>query len=149
MFQSIFHSSIAGGRRDPFKSALERTPDDYIEECPACKGLKQCIWQKHMPDLLKKTLLTEFKEIVDGEATFNAAKKRYAAYRYINKVIDGHGHGKRRGLPNCVVAGIRGFMYGDGIRAGYQNNPNDAENDLTVEFENEAIADITVSYSED
>ena len=148
MFQGIFHSTIAAGGRRPFQAAMLRTPEDYIEDCPACKKLKQCVWQKHMPDLLKKVLLTNFKAVVDEKTSLDAKRKRNAAYRYINGVIDGPSTGKRRGLPNCVVAGIRGFMYGDGSRSGYQSNPNE-DNAVYSALEQEGVTDIAVSYSDE
>ena len=97
-----------------------------------------------MADLLKKALLTDFKVAVDGNLTFNDRQKRNAAYRHINKLIEGPSSGKRRGLPNCVVAGIRGFMYGDGTRCGFIGNPI-AHPGPSTDGDDDALPDISVS----
>ena len=89
---------------------------------------------------------------MDAKVLFDANKKRKWAYKYVNGKIDGPGNGARRGLPNCVVAGIQGFMYGDGTRLGYRSNLNDDSKETlplevsSMEQEESPIADVAVSF---
>ena len=46
-------------------------------------------------------------------------------YRELNSRLPGSVQGRRRALPNCVVAGVRGLVYGDaGERTGFVNQPD-------------------------
>ena len=53
-------------------------------------------------------------------------------YKELHDRIPGGEPGVRRALPNCVVAGVRGLMYGDGARRGYAN-PSLGEQELQRE----------------
>ena len=122
LFKSQIHcnNAASGDHLRSYELALETVRyTDIVPVCPSCPS--DCVWIRYIDGAIKRCLVVDFSASLNGFYKTDHSKLRKSLYREINEMIPGS-IGRRRALPNCVVAGIRGLVYGTGERTGYHNN---------------------------
>ena len=110
--------------------------NDLVPVCPSCPS--RCIWMDYLHGAMRRCLAEDFSTTLNGFPRREGSERRRCLYSEISARIAGGTRGRRRGLPNCVVAGVRGLVYGDGERTGYRNNDDGGEEDEENQNPNDA-----------
>ena len=147
IFKRILHNGIAANQWDNFDRAFERTPAP-VTSCESCPD-GNCIWLNHKDEVLRRCLLTSFKDDLLGHTRIvSPHERREHAYDYMNRVIPGL-RSEYRTLPNCVIAGIRGFIHGDNQEVRTPQNPQDLNAFGEEENDETPIVALSASSAED
>ena len=110
MVRIVYYNNMASGKDDPMGEALKRATK-CTGFCEVCCGARGCIFEKYMKTIVEFVVMKEMKSKMGDGIGLEKAQLRYLAYRQMNELIPGNGSRKKRVLPNCVIAGIRGLVY--------------------------------------
>ena len=121
--RETFYHLMSKNEENALQKAIDSNVAD-IPSCLCCRDRQKCVWLLHVKASLQTAIRDEVILSLKNRKE-NAKGRRKQLYQHINKKIAGCKPGQRRVLPNCITAGVRGLIYGDGSRVGYKATSQD------------------------